>query len=299
MFSKKTLDRFRVPSTGKFKLRKHDPSWEPPKDLRDLSDDELKDRAKDYVREALDELAEAQELLWASDTHSVLIVLQAMDAAGKDSMIEHVMSGVNPQGCHVVSFKAPSAEELDHDFLWRCVRALPQRGRIGIFNRSYYEEVLVVRVHPEYLAAQRLPPGKRGRRFWEERYESINAFEQHLTRNGTVLVKLFLNVSRDEQKQRFLKRIDDPEKHWKFSARDVAERRHWDAYMEAYEEAIAATSTEWAPWYVIPADHKWIGRALVADILTDVIASLDLEFPEPTAEQRKGLAAARKQLMEE
>jgi PPK2 family polyphosphate:nucleotide phosphotransferase len=299
MFSKKTLDRFRVPPDGRFRLHEHDPSWEGPRELRDLSDDELKDRARDSVRAALDELAAAQEVLWASDTYALLIVLQAMDAAGKDGIIEHVMAGVNPQGCQVVSFKSPSAEELDHDFLWRCVKALPERGRIGIFNRSYYEEVLVVRVHPEYLGGQKLPPGKRGRRFWRERYDSINDLERHLSRNGTVVVKFFLNVSRDEQKRRFLKRIEDPEKHWKFSAQDVAERRHWDAYMEAYEEAIAATSTEWAPWYVIPADHKWISRALVADILTDVIASLGLEYPVPTDEQREGLAVARKRLMKE
>jgi len=299
MFSKETLARFRVSGRGKFRLRRHDPAWPGPKRLRDLGDDELKERAKAYVGRALDELADAQELLWANDAHSLLVILQAMDAAGKDGIIKHVMSGVNPQGCQVFSFKAPSAEELDHDFLWRCVKALPERGRIGIFNRSYYEEVLVVRVHPEFLARQKLPPGKRGREFWSQRYESINALERHLVRNGTIVVKFFLHVSRDEQRRRFLARIDNPAKQWKFSAGDVAERGHWDAYMDAFEQMIAATSTRWAPWYVIPADHKWLARALVADILTDVIASLELEPPTVTADERRALKAARRQLLAE
>jgi PPK2 family polyphosphate:nucleotide phosphotransferase len=231
--------------------------------------------------------------------YAVLVVFQAMDAAGKDGMIKHVMSGVNPQGCQVFAFKAPSAEELDHDFLWRCVKALPERGRIGIFNRSYYEEVLVVRVHPEILARQKLPPGKRGKGFWEDRYESINDLERHLVRNGTVILKFFLHVSKDEQRRRFLDRIEDPEKHWKFSAGDVAERDHWDDYMEAYEDAIRATSTAWAPWYVIPADHKWVARALVADVLATTIRDLGLEHPAPTTEQKRALAEARRRLLAE
>jgi len=299
MFTKKTLARFRVSGGGKFQLRRHDPAWPGPKHLRDLGDDELKARAKSYVARALEELAEAQELLWANDVHSLLVILQAMDAAGKDGIIKHVMSGVNPQGCQVVSFKAPSAEELDHDFLWRCVRALPERGRIGIFNRSYYEEVLVVRVHPELLARQKLPPGKRGGKFWSQRYQSINALERHLVRNGTMVVKFFLHVSRDEQRRRFLARIDDPAKQWKFSAGDVAERAHWDAYMDAFEQMIAATGTAWAPWYVIPADHKWLARAIVADILTDVIGSLDLKPPTVSPEERRALRSARQQLLDE
>jgi PPK2 family polyphosphate:nucleotide phosphotransferase len=297
VISKKILDRFRVDPGEKFRLRDVDPGWRGPKELRDLEGDELKERARDLVRANLDELAEAQERLYANDVYAVLAIFQAMDAAGKDGMIKHVMSGVNPQGCQVFAFKAPSAEELDHDFLWRCVKALPERGRIGIFNRSYYEEVLVVRVHPEILARQKLPPGKRGKGFWEDRYDSINDLERHLARNGTAILKFFLHVSKDEQRKRFLERIENPEKHWKFSAGDVAERDHWDDYMEAYEDAIRATSTAWAPWYVIPADHKWVARALVADVLTSTIRDLGLAHPEPTPEQRKALAAARRQLM--
>ena len=297
MISKKILDRFRVDPGERFRLKDVDPAWRGPKELRDLERDELKERARELVRDNLEELAEAQERLYANDVYAVLIVFQAMDAAGKDGMIKHVMSGLNPQGCQVYAFKAPSAEELDHDFLWRCVRALPERGRIGIFNRSYYEEVLVVRVHPELLGRQKLPPGKRGKGFWEDRYESINAMERHLSRNGTVILKFFLHVSKDEQRRRFLERIDDPEKHWKFSAQDVAEREHWDDYMEAYEDAIRATATAWAPWYVIPADHKWIARALVADVLATTIRDLGLEHPAPTPEQRRSLAEAKRTLM--
>ena len=222
-----------------------------------------------------------------------------MDAAGKDGTIKHVMSGVNPQGCQVFSFKKPSDEELDHNFLWRYMKALPERGRIGIFNRSYYEEVLVVKVHPELHERQKLPPGKRGKSFWQERYDDINHFERHLTRNGTLILKFFLHVSKDEQKKRFLERLEDPEKHWKFSTSDLAERAFWKDYMEAFEEALSATSTEWAPWYVIPADHKWVARAVVADILTSTISSLHLSYPEVTPEKRQALEDARRQLEEE
>jgi PPK2 family polyphosphate:nucleotide phosphotransferase len=227
------------------------------------------------------------------------MILQALDAAGKDGTIKHVMSGVNPQGCQVFSFKKPSAEELSHNFLWRCTRCLPERGRIGIFNRSYYEDVLVVKVHPELLEYQRLPPGKRGKSFWKERYDDINAFERHLVRNGTIILKFFLNVSRQEQKRRFLERLDRPEKHWKFSASDLAERAFWDQYMEAYEEALRSTSTAWAPWYVVPADHKWATRTVVADILSAAICALDLKYPEVTEQQRQALAEARKRLENE
>ena len=299
MISQKILDRWRVDPGEKFRLRDVDPGWRGPKELRDLEADELKERARELVRANLDELAEAQERLYANDVYAVLVVFQAMDAAGKDGMIKHVMSGLNPQGCQVFAFKAPSAEELDHDFLWRCVKALPERGRIGIFNRSYYEEVLVVRVHPELLARQKLPPGKHGKQFWEDRYESINALERHLVRNGTAILKFFLHVSRDEQRRRFLERIEDPEKHWKFSAQDVAERDFWDGYMEAYEDAIRATSTASAPWYVIPSDHKWVARALVADVLTTTIRDLGLAHPAPTPDQKKALAAARRRLQGE
>jgi PPK2 family polyphosphate:nucleotide phosphotransferase len=219
-----------------------------------------------------------------------------MDAAGKDGTIKHVMSGVNPQGVQVFSFKQPSAEELDHNFLWRYMKALPERGRIGIFNRSYYEDVLVVRVHPELLDHQKLPPHERNEEFWEERYQDIKAFERHLVRNGTVILKFFLHVSKDEQKRRFMERLDNPEKNWKFSASDVAERTYWDDYAEAYEKTLAATSTKYAPWYVVPADHKWATRAIVADIVTTTIQGLGLSHPPVTEAKRKALDAARKQL---
>jgi PPK2 family polyphosphate:nucleotide phosphotransferase len=226
----------------------------------------------------------------------VLVVFQAMDAAGKDGAIKHVMSGVNPQGVEVTSFKHPSAEELDHTFLWRCMKRLPERGRIGIFNRSYYEEVLIVRVHEGLLAAQRIPGVTAGQQTWAGRLDDIVAFERHLARNGTAIVKFFLNVSRAEQRKRFLARIDDPAKHWKFAAGDVAERRHWDAYMRAYEEALAATSTAEAPWYVVPADKKWVSRAVVATVLAGTIQALGLEWPDVGAEQRRQIEAARREL---
>jgi PPK2 family polyphosphate:nucleotide phosphotransferase len=237
--------------------------------------------------------------LYANDVYSVLVILQAMDAAGKDGTIKHVMSGINPQGCQFFSFKKPSDEELDHNFLWRYMKALPERGRIGIFNRSYYEEVLVVKVHPDLCERQKLPPGKRGKSFWQERYDDINHFERHLSRNGTIILKFFLHISKDEQKKRFLERLETPEKHWKFSASDLAERGFWKEYMEAFEEALSATSTEWAPWYIIPADHKWVARAVVADILTSAIGSLHLTFPEVRADKRKALGEAKVQLEQE
>ena len=244
-----------------------------------------------------DELERVQELLYADSSWSVLVVLQALDAAGKDGTIKHVMSGVNPQGCEVVAFKQPSAEELRHDFLWRCARAVPERGRIGIFNRSYYEEVLVTRVHPELVAAERLPDAREpGRRLWEERYEDINAFERHLVRSGTRLVKLFLHISKETQRQRFLERLDDPAKQWKLSPADLAERAHFEAYQEAYEEAITATSTAWAPWHVVPADHKFALRALVGGIVVDVIDALDLRPPSLSKEQERALVDARRAL---
>jgi PPK2 family polyphosphate:nucleotide phosphotransferase len=231
--------------------------------------------------------------LYAADTWSVLVIFQAMDAAGKDSTIKHVMSGVNPQGCQVFSFKHPSAEELDHTFLWRCTKALPERGRIGIFNRSYYEEVLIVRVHPELLEAQRIPGARPSKSFWAARYEDINCFERHLHRGGTLILKFFLNLSKEEQRRRFLQRIDNREKHWKFSPSDVAERAHWRDYMRAYEQMLSATSTRWAPWHVIPADHKWVTRALVAKIMTTAIEGLGLDYPQVSAEKRAQIEAAR------
>jgi len=242
--------------------------------------------AKRLLAASLERLTESQERLYAQDTWSLLIMFQAMDGAGKDSTIKHVMSGVNPQGCQVFSFKAPSAEELDHDYLWRSVKALPERGRIGIHNRSYYEEVLVVRVHPEILAGEKLPDSARGPRVWQRRFREINRFERYLVDNGTLVLKFFLHVSKEEQRQRFLKRLDEPEKHWKFSAADLKERARWGDYMAAYEDALRHTSTAWAPWFVIPADHKWFTRLAVAEIICDALAGLKLRYPEVPAAVR-------------
>ncbi len=239
---KDIIDLFRVPAGKKVRLKDHNPGWKQSEELKDLGKDALKAQAKEVLDENLARLAEAQTLLYADDRYAVLILLQAMDAAGKDGTIKHVMSGVNPQGCQVFSFKKPSAEELDHTFLWRYTRCLPERGRIGIFNRSYYEDVLVVKVHPELIARQ-FPREKIGKKFWQHRYDDINAFERHLVRNGTVILKFFLNVSKDEQKRRFLERLERPEKNWKFSPADLAERAYWDDYMAAYENALSATST--------------------------------------------------------
>jgi PPK2 family polyphosphate:nucleotide phosphotransferase len=245
-------------------------------------------------------LTELQDVLYAQDVHSLLLIFQAMDAAGKDGAIEHVMSGVNPQGCHVVSFKQPSDEELSHDYLWRCAKNLPERGRIGIFNRSHYEEVLVVRVHPQILQSQHLPARiKNDKDVWKNRFRQIRNFEDHLAENGTHVVKFFLNVSKEEQKKRFLSRIEEKEKNWKFSMGDVKERSHWDEYMNAYEEAIAATSTERSPWYVVPADKKWFTRLAVSEIIVQTLESMDLHYPEVTDEHKAELADAKKLLEKE
>ncbi|WP_406696176.1 polyphosphate kinase 2 family protein [Singulisphaera sp. Ch08] len=299
MIRKDIIDRFRVPAGAKIRIKDHNPGWSQTEEMEELGKDALKERARQTLDQNLADLSHAQEMLYADDRFAVLIVLQAMDAAGKDGTIKHVMSGVNPQGCQVFSFKKPSAEELDHTFLWRYMKCLPERGRIGIFNRSYYEDVLVVKVHPELLTAQHLSPVKFGSKFWSQRYKDINAFERHLVRNGTVVLKFFLNVSKEEQKRRFLERLDRPEKHWKFSTSDLAERGHWDQYMRAYSECLSATSTKWAPWYVVPADHKWITRAIVADVVTTTIQSLDLKYPEVTEEKKEQLAEARRQLTAE
>jgi PPK2 family polyphosphate:nucleotide phosphotransferase len=273
-----------------------DPGWTGGPDFAHLAEGELKERAKEALRRGMKELSEAQELLWASDAYSLLVVLQAMDAAGKDSAIEHVMSGVNPQGVQVVAFGKPSSEELDHDFLWRISKALPERGRIGIFNRSHYEEVVALKVHPEWLEPQRLPPGERDERFWQQRYEDINAFERHLDRNGTRIVKFFLHVSKDVQKKRFLARLDSPGKEWKFNAADVTERARWDDYMNAFEDALTATSTPWAPWYVIPADHKRVTQAFVAQVLVEKVRTLELHWPEVSDAEHAANLGARKKL---
>ena len=297
MSIKDMLNQFRVSPDEKFKLRDHDCGWEG--DTK-LPEEERRVTAGQLLEKNVADLSDAQELLHAANSWSVLVVLQAMDAAGKDGTIKHVLSGVNPQGVQVVSFNRPSLEEWDHDFLWRCVKALPERGRIGIFNRSYYEEVLAVKVHPELVAHQRIPDADPARnKFWKNRYESINDFERHLTRNGTRVVKFFLNVSRDEQKRRQLERINDPKKNWKFQADDLFARAHWDQYMEAFESMLRETSTRQAPWYVIPADKKWVCRSLVAAILAHEIRQLNLEYPKLTEEQLQVLAQCKLQLESE
>ncbi len=287
------IDKWRAPYGKSIQLSEYDPGWDG--DSR-LPKAERKRFAQEVLSQDVTALAAVQDRLYAANSWSILIILQAMDAAGKDSTVKHVMSGVNPQGCQVTSFKHPSAEELSHNFLWRYARAVPERGRIGIFNRSYYEEVLVVKVHPELVQAQRIPNTKIDDDFWSDRYYDINGFERHLARNGTIILKFFLHLSKDEQRKRFLKRLRDPTKQWKFSPDDLKERGFWNDYMKAFEDAISATSTKWAPWYIIPADHKWVSRSLVARIVTKATESLDLRYPEVTSEQRAIIAEARKQL---
>ncbi|HSE79449.1 MAG TPA: polyphosphate kinase 2 family protein [Alphaproteobacteria bacterium] len=292
MTPREFADHFRVSDGRKFRLKKFDPG-------DTLGFKRSKSEARALLEGGIEILAEQQDKLYAQDRWSVLLIFQAMDAAGKDGVIKHVMSGVNPQGCEVHAFKAPSAEELDHDFMWRTTRLLPQRGRIGIFNRSYYEEVLVVRVHQDLLARQKLPPALVTKKIWGERFDDIVAFERYLCRNGYVIRKFFLNVSRKEQKKRFLERIEQPEKNWKFSAADVAERAHWGEYMDAYEDMIRHTAAKHAPWYVVPADNKWFTRLVVAAAVIDALESLDLDYPKLGGEARKHLAAARAQLANE
>jgi PPK2 family polyphosphate:nucleotide phosphotransferase len=280
--------RFTIGNGRSFRLSQIDPD--------DTGGIDSKDHAAALLADGLDRLQSYQEKLYAQGTWALLLIFQAMDAAGKDSTIKHVMSGVNPQGCQVFSFKAPSSEELAHDFLWRTTRCLPERGRIGIFNRSYYEEVLVVRVHPELLEAQRLPPQLVTKRIWSQRFEDINAFERRLERSGVVVRKFFLHVSKKKQKERFLERLDKASKNWKFSARDVAERRHWDDYMAAYEDMIQHTATPGAPWHVVPADHKWFTRLVVAATVVEAMRDVRLHYPTLDRAKRKELEAARKAL---
>ena len=283
-------DRFVVPHGRDIRLEDYDPSF--------TGEFKGKKDAKKKLKHDIRRMAELQEVLYAHDVYSLLIIFQAMDAAGKDSTIKHVMSGVNPQGCQVFSFKAPSAEELDHDYLWRCMRRLPERGRIGIFNRSYYEEVLITRVHPEILARQKLPPDGQ-KDIWQRRFREINDFERYLYDNGTRVLKFFLHVSKEEQRQRFLDRIDRPDKHWKFSANDVKERARWDDYMAAYEDMFNHTSTPNAPWHVVPADHKWFTRGAVAEIIINTLESMDLHYPEVSDEHRAQLEESRIHLEKE
>lgn len=281
---------FRVTSGRGFRLKHHDPA----DTLKFTSED--KPRAQAALATGIEALAELQDKLYAQDQWSLLLIFQAMDAAGKDGAIKHVMSGVNPQGCEVHSFKAPTSEDLDHDWLWRCWKRLPERGRIGIFNRSYYEETLVVRVHPGILGKQKVPPALLGKKLWDQRFTDIRAFERYLTRNGILVRKFFLNVSKDEQKRRFMERIENPEKNWKFSGADARERGFWNEYQHAYEDMIRETATPDSPWYVVPADNKWFSRLVVAGAVIDALASLDLAYPEVGKAQRKELDQAREAL---
>jgi len=281
---------YRITKGSKFRLDDFDPA-----DTGALESHEA-DRAKEMLSEGLELLTEYQRMLYAQDRWSLLLIFQAMDAAGKDGTIKHVMAGVDPHGVQLHSFKAPSDHELDHDYLWRCSCKLPERGRIGIFNRSYYEEVLVARVHPEILAGQKLPPALVGKSVWEERYQDIRSYERYLARQGVVIRKFFLHVSKAEQKERFLERLDEPEKNWKFSEGDVVERGFWDDYQRAYEDVIRATASKHAPWYVIPADHKWFTRLAVAAAVIDTLARLELHYPVLDAPRRKALEAARREL---
>jgi PPK2 family polyphosphate:nucleotide phosphotransferase len=290
--TRRLAERFRVSKGKDFRLKDVDPN-----DTLEFSKDADKTRAKEALTTGVAALAELQDKLYAQDKWAVLLIFQAMDAAGKDGAIKHVMSGVNPQGCQVFSFKSPSAEDLDHDYLWRCMKCLPNRGHIGIFNRSYYEEVLVVRVHPEFLAKQKLPPKLVGKEIWSERFEDIRNFEQYLGRNGVVVRKFFLHISKKEQKRRFLERIEDTQKNWKFSSNDAAERDFWDDYMQAYEEMIQETATKNALWYVVPADNKWFTRVIVASAVIETLADLDLAYPKVDERQLKELARAKDKLL--
>jgi PPK2 family polyphosphate:nucleotide phosphotransferase len=283
------IRKYRVADGSKFRLKDIDPA--------DTWRLKSKEHAQEWLEAGVARMAELQGKLYAQNQWAVLLIFQAMDAAGKDGTIKHVMSGINPQGCQVFSFKAPSAEELSHDYLWRSAKCLPERGRIGIFNRSYYEEALVVRVHPEFLGRQKLPPALVTKNIWEERFQDINSFERYLSRNGVLIRKFFLHLSKKEQRQRFLSRLEEPSKNWKFSEADMQERQHWGDYMSAYGDMLRHTATGHAPWYVVPADHKWFTRLVVAEVIVEALESLDLKYPEVTDAKRKELASVRKALV--
>jgi PPK2 family polyphosphate:nucleotide phosphotransferase len=288
-WASKLAKPYRIEHGKDFRLKDFDPE--------DTGKLHSKDRALELLEKGIAQMAELQNKLYAGDCWALLIIFQAMDAAGKDGAVQHVMSGVNPQGCQVYSFKTPSSEELNHDYLWRTMQRVPERGHIGIFNRSYYEEVLVVRVHPAVLHTERIPPSLLGKNLWEERYEDIGAFERYLARNGVVVRKFFLNLSKNEQKKRFLERLDTPQKNWKFSAGDIHEREYWDDYMHAYEEMIRGTSSKQAPWYVVPADNKWFTRVVVAAAIVETLEELNLAYPKLDPKERKPLAEARASLL--
>lgn len=299
MLNENIMKTLVAPTDGSFKLANHDPSWDGGENIEFLGGKKLKKRAKAYLKEQRAELIKAQEKLYADNRFSLLIIFQAMDAAGKDGTIKHVMSGVNPQGCQVFSFKQPSERELDHNFLWRHWQALPERGRIGIYNRSYFEDVLVVQVHPQLITRITVPEGKAANDFWAARYEDINAFERHMTRNGTTIIKFFLNVSKDEQRRRFIKRLTDPDRLWKYSPSDMKARAVWDDYQRVYQDVIAKTSTPWAPWHVIPADNKWLMRSLVITAITETISAMDVDFPKVSMADMKQFKAELKLLRAE
>jgi PPK2 family polyphosphate:nucleotide phosphotransferase len=284
----KLSNKFRIDDGKKFRLKDVDPA--------DTGHWKSKEHAEAALAEGIVRTAELQDKLYAQDNWSLLLIFQALDAAGKDGAVKHVMSGINPQGCQVHSFKAPTDEELQHDFLWRTTRDLPERGHIGIFNRSYYEEVLIVRVHPEILKGEKTPPSLVGKDLWEERFEDIRCFERHMARNGTVIRKFFLHLSKKEQKKRFLARLDEPEKNWKFSASDIHERKYWDDYQDAFEDMIRNTATKHAPWYVVPADNKWFTRLVVSTVIVDALESLDLAYPKVDEKKHKELQVAKKLL---
>jgi PPK2 family polyphosphate:nucleotide phosphotransferase len=288
---RKILQQLSVPPGRKISLKDYDPEWTA--HIRD------KKEATELLQRGVKQLAQQQDRLYAQDTYAVLLIFQAMDAAGKDGTIKHVMSGVNPQGCQVFSFKAPSAEERDHDYLWRSMKALPERGRFGIHNRSYYEEVLVARVHPKILESQQLPKRAKHKKIWEDRFNHINNFEKYLVENGVIVIKFFLNVSKKEQKKRFLERIDMPEKNWKFSVADARERTFWKDYMRAYEEVFSNTSTKWAPWHIVPANNKWFMRLAVAATIYQTLEDLELKYPKVTKEHKKELLATKQLLLAE
>jgi PPK2 family polyphosphate:nucleotide phosphotransferase len=291
--ARKLSSPYKITNGDKFKLKNIDPDDTGPFKSKD------KKRVNEALAKGVDVLAGLQDMIYAQDKRSLLLIFQAMDAAGKDGAIKHVMSGINPQGCQVASFKSPSAEDLDHDYLWRCMKHLPERGRIGIFNRSYYEEVLVVKVHPEFLGGQKLPAELMGKDIWEKRYKDIRNFENYLTRNGTVVRKFFLHLGRDEQKKRFLERIERPEKNWKLSPSDAKERGYWHEYMEAYQDMIRNTATEKSPWYVVPANNKWFTRAVVAAAVIDALASMDLAYPVLSPAKLRDIAAVKDKLLAE
>ncbi len=293
---------FKVPLGKKISLDNYDPAWIPKwAKAKEGKEDKktIKEEASNILEANRQKLIAMQELLWASDSYSMLIILQGMDAAGKDGTIQHVMSGVNPQGCQVTSFKTPSEEELNHDFLWRHTKALPERGKIGIFNRSYYEDVLIVKVRPEVFEKQKLPQKLEGKGFWDQRYDDINMFERHLVRNGTIVLKFFLHLSKEEQKERLLKRLETTDKDWKFSLFDLSERSKWADYVQAYEDVVNNTSTEWAPWYVIPADKKWVSHALISEIIVSQIDKLNLKYPVLSKEQCDAMKKAKAELKKE